>query len=810
MTEQTPLAADKLRWVCDVEQFDFETTADLPELEEVLGQERAVRAVSFGINISSEGYHIYALGAPGTGKTTTIEKFLERASRDGDVPDDWLYVNNFDDRDKPDALRLPAGMGCEFRDAMRDLVESLEEEIPQAFEGEEYRQEQEQLEEEIQQRSKEIFEEVRAQARERDFTIMQTPQGVIIAPVEDGEPVPPDEFEKLDEDTRREYEKIRDELQEELRDAMREIQRLQDEGKERIKELDRQVVEFAVGHRIDDLRDTYSEYDDIQDYLDAVREDILQSVQEIKQREQADEQQMPPQMRMMAQRSQRSLYDRYRVNLIVDNSETDGAPVILERNANYHNLIGRIEHQAQFGALVTDFTMIKPGALHRANGGYLMLQARDVLTEPFAWEALKRTLMNGEIKIEPMAESYQSVSTRTLEPEPVPLDVKVIMTGNPMIYYLLYEMDEDFQELFKVKADFATDTKRTDEMLGKYAQFIAGICNSDNLLHFDRGGVAKVIEHGVRMVEDQEKLATRFGDVVDLLHQASYWAQDNGHEVVTADDVTQAINEQIYRSNRIEEELQELIDEDTLLIDTDGAVVGQVNGLAVLQLGDYAFGKPSRITTRVYAGNDGIVDIDRETELGGTLHNKGVLILAGYLGGEYAQERPLSLSASIAFEQQYSEVDGDSASSAELYSLLSALSGVPIKQGFAVTGSVNQRGEVQAIGGVNEKIEGFFMTCQHRGLTGEQGVLIPQANVKNLMLRDEVIEAVDNGEFHIYPVSHVTEGMQILTGEPMGERQDDGTYPDETINARIQERLQEFAERVREFSSDGASATDEG
>ena len=700
MTETTSLPAEKLRWVCDLDLFDFDTTADLSELEEVLGQDRAVRAVTFGINMRSDGYHIYALGPAGTGKTTTIEKFLERASRDGDVPDDWLYVHNFDDRDKPDALRLPAGMGCEFRDDMQKLVNSLEEEIPQAFEGEEYRQEQEQLEEDIQQRSKEIFEQVREKARERGFTIVQTSQGVLIAPVEDGEPIPPDEFEKLDDDTRREYEDIREDLQEEMRSAMREIRRLQDEGKEQVKELDQQVVGFAVGHRIDNLRDTYSDYDDIQAFLDAVREDILESVQNIKRREQSDEmQQMPPQMQMVARNSQRSLYDRYRVNLIVDNSETDGAPVVLERNANYHNLIGRVEHQAQFGALVTDFTMIKPGALHRANGGYLMLQARDVLAEPFAWEALKRTLMNREINIEPMAQSYQSVSTRTLEPEPIPLDVKVIITGNPMLYYMLYELDEDFQELFKVKADFATHTNRTDEMLGKYAQFIAGICNEEDLLHFDRGGVARVIEHGVRMVEDQDRLATRFGDVVDLLRQASYWAHDNDHEIVTADDVQQAIDEQIYRSNRIEEELQELIDENTLLIDTEGAVVGQVNGLAVFQAGDYAFGKPTRITTRVYAGNDGIVDIDRETELGGTLHNKGVLILTGYLGGEYARERPLSLSASIAFEQQYDEIDGDSASSAELYALLSALSDTPIQQGLAVTGSVNQRGEIQAIGG---------------------------------------------------------------------------------------------------------------
>lgn len=801
-SQRKELKADQLQKTIDFQQFEFKSTQELPALEDVIGQDRAVKAVEFGIGIGSPGYHMYALGPSGTGKTTLIQDFLKRKSKQQPVPDDWCYVNNFNESDKPKALRLPSGMGCQFEEDMDNLVGELKNEIPRAFESEEYEKEKKQIQQKYQEKREQLFKEMEEKAQEKGFSIVQTPRGLMTTPVKDGEVISPEQVSKLDAQTRENLEQKQKELQEEMRETMKEVQDLQKEAKEEISELDRQVIGYAVEHLINSLKEKYNEQDDILDFLEEIRKDILENADELKQAEQKSkvQQQLPFLMQQQAGRSTFDRFDNYRVNLIVDNCDLEGAPVILESNPTHANLVGRIEHQAQLGALVTNFQMIKAGALHQANGGYLIIEAQDLLRKPLSYEALKRSLKNREVEIESIQQAIGAISTRSLEPEAIPLEIKVVIIGDPILYYLLYQYDEDFQELFKVKADFAVQMDWEKETADQYAQFIGTICEEQSLTHFAPSGVAKIVEEGFRMVSDQNRISTKFGEIVDLIQQASYWAGQNGNDLVQGEDVKKAIDEMIYRSNRIEERLQEMIEEGKILIDTEGTVQGQVNGISVLPLGDYAFGKPSRITSRTHVGKEGVVNIDRKAELGGKIHNKGVMILTGYLGGKYAEDVPLALSASITFEQLYEEVEGDSASSAELYALLSSLSGYPIRQGFAVTGSVNQRGEVQAIGGVNEKIEGFYKTCKHKGLTGDQGVIIPESNVDNLMLRDEVVEAVENGQFHIYPVTHIDLGIELLTGKKAGQRQPDGSYPEDTVNWAVQNRLLELAEKVRDYS----------
>ena len=794
------LTPDQLRQTCEPSSLGFTSTEELPSLDTTIGQERAVRAVSFGVDIASPGYHLYGLGPAGTGKTTTIKALLESRAAKRAVPGDWCYVNNFADPEKPRALELPGGRGAAFRADMEQLVEELKVEVPRAFEADEYQKEGERLQEELQKQQQSVMEELKKEAESKGFALVQTPRGIVLAPVIDGEVVTPDEFGKLDDETTRSIEGRQEELQEKVRDTMRRMQQLQKEAKGRLKELDRHVIRFAVEHLLEELRSSYSELPDVVGFLDEVRDDLLDKVQEFKELRQGEQQQSGGFPLNLMQGQQKPTFDEYRVNLIVDNSATEGAPVVLERNPTAQNLLGRVEHEARFGALVTNFSMIRGGALHRANGGYLILEARDVLTRPFAWNALKRALKNAEVKIESIAAEYMAIATRSLEPQSIPLDVKVVLIGEPMLYYLLHNLDEDFRELFKVKADFATHTDWDQEMPRLYARFLADLCRHEELRHFSADGVAAIVEHAARMAADREKLATRFGEIVDLAREASYWAGSNGARLTTAAAVRRAIEEKVYRSNRVEERLREMVRDGTILIDTEGEAAGQVNGLAVLMLGDYAFGKPSRITARTFVGNAGVVNIDRETKLGGRIHNKGALILAGYLGGRFAQEIPLALSASITFEQLYEGVEGDSASSAELYALLSSLAGAPVRQDLAVTGSVNQHGQVQAIGGVNEKIEGFFDVCRMRGLTGRQGVLIPAANVRNLMLREDVVHAVQEGAFHIHAVSTIDEGIALLTGRPAGAPGEDGSYPEGTVNRAVRDRLRELAVRGRSFA----------
>lgn len=800
------LTPDQLRWRCDPEDCTFEDTSELEGLPEMIGQHRALRALDFGVGITSRGFNIYVLGPAGTGRMTAIKAILERKAETMPVPDDWCYVYNFSQPNQPKAIRLSPGKGCALKDDMEDLIQDLRTEIPQAFEGEEYERQKASIVEELRQQESDQFAALANEARERGFGLQRTPEGIVAIPMRDGKPLTPEQYNQFTDEERQQVDERRKEMEERLNEVFRSIVRAGKNIKQRLQELDERIARNAVAHHIAVLREKYEAFPDVVEYLRAVEDDIVHNAQDFR----SEQEQTPQVMPGLMPRSDEDPFLRYQVNVIVDNGGLKGAPVVLERNSTYFNLIGRIEHKAVFGTLTTNFKMIKAGALHKANGGYLVIEARDVLTNYFAYEALKKALENAEARLEEPGGQFRTIATVSIEPEPIPLDIKVVMVGSPYIYHLLMAYDEDFRTLFKVKADFAIDMDRTPESMMHYARFIAGRCREENLFPFDRTGVTKVVEYGVRLSDDQNKLTTRFMEIADLVREASYWAAQNGRNRVTDKDVQQAIEEKVYRSNLIDERIKAYIADGTIMVDVEGAVVGQINGLAVINLGDYIFGKPSRITARTFTGQAGVINIEREVKMSGSLHDKGVMILSGYLGGQYAYEFPLSVSASITFEQSYEGVDGDSASSTELYAILSSLSGVPIKQQYAVTGSVNQKGEIQPIGGATHKIEGFYDVCKAKGLTGDQGVLIPQQNVKNLMLREEVVEAVRNGQFHIYPVATVDEGIEILTGVPAGKRDADGKFPEDTIHGRVARRLEEIRESLKKAEAKREEAEKKG
>ena len=800
MATVEPLPAQQLRRTCDPSQFDFETTADLEDLSEIVGQERAVEAILFGIGIQHEGYNLFALGPSGTGKRTTIGQFLDQKAAAEPIPSDWCYVNNFEHPHQPCALLLPPGQGAVLRKDMEQLVEELRTAIPAAFESEDYRTRKQEAEEELKERQEKAFNEIQEQAQAHSIALVRTPAGLAFAPLQEDEIIKPDEFQKLPDERREQFEKDISQLQEQLQEAIYQVRQWEREAREKVKELDRQVTMSVVAHPIGELSEKYAEMPDVVSYLDAVQQDVVENVDEFRETEEAPKAMgigmpLPPSL------AGPPLFRRYQVNVLVDHSESEGAPVIFEEHPAYNNLIGRIEHIAQMGALVTDFNLIKSGALHRANGGYLILDARQLLLQPYAWDGLKRALRAQKIRIESMAQALSLVSTVSLEPEPIPLDVKVILIGERRLYYLLYQLDPDFSELFKVEADFNEETERTPENNLLYARLLAMLARKNDLRPFDRGAVARIIEHNARVTGDAEKLSVHLLSVSDVLREADYWASEAGNGIVTADDVQHTIDAQIHRADRLRERVQERIGRGTIMIDTTGERVGQVNGLSLLALGNFAFGQPSRITARVRLGKGEVIDIEREVELGGPIHSKGVLILSGFLGARYAAERPLSLSASLVFEQSYGGVEGDSASMAELCTLLSALADKPVRQSLAMTGSVNQHGEAQPIGGVNEKIEGFFDICKARGLTGEQGVIIPASNVQHLMLRQDVVEAVEAGQFHVYPVRTVNQAIELLTGVPAGERDEEGNFPAGSINQLVEARLIELTEKQRAFSA---------
>ena len=795
----TPLLTEQLCRVCDPSQFDFATTEELDDLDEIIGQDRALEAIQFSMGILSQGYNLFALGPSGTGKRTTIRQYLDAQASAEPTPDDWCYVNNFEQSHKPRTLRLPPGWGTALRDDMRLLIEELWTAIPAAFNSEDYRTRRQETEEEFKEKQEETFKDIQKQAQERNIRLIRTPAGLAFVPLQEDEIISPDEFQKLPEEERLKIEGEITELQQKLQATVPQVRDWERKLRKKVKDLDRQVALFAVGTRIEALREKYSDFPKVLEHLNDVQEDVIESVDEFRQTDDSPRQFMGvPVPRSI---TESALLRRYRVNVLIDHSKTEGAPVIYEDHPTYNNLIGHVEHVAQMGALMTDFDLIKPGALHRANGGYLILDARELLTQPYAWDGLKRTLRAQEVKITSLGQTLSLVSTVSLDPTPIPLSVKIVLIGERFLYYLLYQRDPDFGELFKIAADFNLDLDRSNENNARYARLIATIARREGLRPLDRGAVARILSHSARITGDAQKLSLHLLSISDLLRETNHWASVNGNGIVTAQDVQRAIDAQVYRVDRVKERMQEQILRGTIFIDTEGAKVGQINGLSVISMGNFAFGRPSRITARVRAGKGKVADIEREVELGGPLHSKGVLILTSFLGARFAADRPFSLSASLVFEQSYGGVDGDSASLAELCALLSALSGVPIRQSFAMTGSVNQFGQAQPIGGVNEKIEGFFDVCKARGLTGEQSVIIPQSNVQHLMLRPDLIEAAATGQFHVYAASTVDDAIELLTGVAAGEVDEEGAYPEGTINYLVEARLGEYAEKLRDFAA---------
>ncbi len=790
------LSYDKARRRCRTDIVSCKSTADLTPLQQIIGQERAMRALQFGLKMKDGGYNIYVSGMPGTGRKTHIVNFLTEKAKDMPTPPDWCYVNNFKDENAPNALKLPAGMGREFRDAMDKFVDEMKKALTKAFESEDYSQRRVSTLKGFEDEKNKLWQQMNEKASEYGFVIQRSPIGIAMVPVINGQPIGEEQFGLLPPKIKEQIQARKEKLQDDFRTALHQLRDVDRKAETAVDEFNKGVASYAIDHLFASLLDKFGKITEVSGYLDSVKGDILGNLSSIlgvgQQQQQA---QLPFMFGAMSQDPTTS----YKVNLVVDNSELKGAPVVMELNPTQNRLFGMAEKEARFGALVTDYTMIRGGSAHKANGGFLVLPVEDVLINPLSWDSLKRAITNRKLEIEEIAQRLGYMATKTLTPEPIPFDAKVILVGNPQIYYLLYEMDRDFKEIFKVKADFDTTMDRSEENVKMYAAFMCTICTKEGLKHLDSSGIAEVVEYSSRLAEDQDKLSTQFANVADIIKEANYYATEDGSEYIAAKHVMKALEEKVYRSNLVEEKIEEMVEKGIILVDTDGERVGQINGLAVLGAGDFIFGKPNRITVSVGVGKKGIIDIEREAQMGGPIHTKGVQILSGFLNERYAKEIPLSLTARLVFEQSYSGIEGDSASSTELYAILSALSEKPIKQYLAVTGSVNQKGEVQAIGGVNQKIEGFYELCKSRGLNGKHGCVIPESNVKHLMLKEEIVEAIKAKKFHLYPVKKIDEGVEVLTGVPAGEMRKDGSYPEGTVNYLVQKNLNGLAERARQW-----------
>ena len=787
-----PLSPDVLYHGCDPALLGFKDTSELEDISESVGQERALEAIRFGISIPRKGFNLFLMGPAGTGKYTAARDILARRAAAEPTPDEWCYVNNFEHPETPRALKLPPGMGSRLREDMNHLLDTLRTAVPAAFETENYRARKQALEQEVKERQQQELEKLQQEAADNGVALLKLPAGLAFAPARNGEVLSPDEFEKLPESDRKKTQQAVAALEEKLQTMLRQIQSHEQQGREKLRELDHSVAAFAIAHLIDDVRQKYLDFAEVVSYLSDVQNDVIRNVDEFLAR---PEHPLAALMGIAVPGDSRgsAFFRRYRVNVLIDHASKQGAPVVYEDHPTYQNLIGSVEYMAQLGALTTDFNLIRPGALHRANDGYLVLDAHKLLLQPYAWEALKRSLLSSQIRIESLGQMLSLVSTVSLEPQPIPLNVKVILLGERLLYYLLSAYDSELSDLFKVAADFEEYMDRDNERDLLYARTIASMAREEHLLPVDAGGVARLIERSSRLAGDSKKLLVHRRTLGDLLREADFYARERKKAAISAESVQHAIDAQIHRSDRVRDRYQEQILQGTVLIDTQGEKTGQVNGLSVIDLGGFAFGHPSRITARVRMGKGEVIDIEREVELSGPIHSKGVMILSGFLAGRYAVNQPLSLSATLVFEQSYAAVEGDSASSAELYALLSALSGLPLRQSLAVTGSVNQQGEIQAIGGVNEKIEGFFDLCNARGLSGEQGVVIPASNVRHLMLRRDVVDAVRAGKFRIYAVETIDQGIEVLTGVPAGAPDPSGKFPDASVNQKVEARLMEFA-----------------
>ncbi len=794
----SPLSKEQLRWVCDPSQLGFALTTDLPDLCEVLGQDRAVDALTFGLDIQADGYNVFVLGPPGIGKRTMVRRSLEEKAGSGPTPDDWCYLNNFQDFRRPHAISLPAGRGNKLRSDVKSLINDLSTSIPAALQSEEHRNRIQGVVHKSLERQEEALQQLAQRASADQIQLIRTPNGFMLSPMKDGEVISLDAFKNLSEEARKQVEQRMMTHQQDLGRLLESFPQWHKQMADEIRELNREVTRLAIGHLLTQIKDRYTDLPRLLQYFDEIDRDILERVEGFQIPDEAS-------LRTVSAELAASLED-YEINLLVENSETRGAPVIFEDHPSYQNLIGRIEHESEMGALTTDYALIKAGALHRANGGYLVLDARSLLQQPFAWDALERTLRSGSIKIESLAESLSLLSTVSLEPEPIPVKVKVVIVGERWLFYLLYALEPAFAELFKVAADFDEDVERTPENCHRFACFLGGLAKREATRPLNPSGVARLMEHAARFAEDARRLSLHARTLVDLLREADYWAAKAGLAAIGGSEVGQAIEMQIRRSDRVREQVQEEIRRGTLMIETAGARVGQVNGLSVIDLGNFRFGQPARISATVRLGKGEIIDIEREVELGGSIHSKGVLILTAFLGAHFALEKPLSLTASLAFEQSYAKVEGDSASLAELCALLSAIGQVPVKQGLAVTGSINQFGQVQPIGGVNEKIEGFFDICRQRPTDGPHGVIIPATNVRHLMLRDDVVAASEGGSFQVYAVSTVGEAIEILSGLPAGERDGNGQFSAGSFFGRVEARLRQLAELRGQFGIEGTHA----
>ncbi|MDT8404727.1 ATP-binding protein [Sulfuriflexus sp.] len=802
MSTVSPLSPDVLYQRCNPDIFSFTTTAEVEDLDRMLGQERALEAIELGIELDLQGFNLFILGPPGTGRHSFIRQFLQEKASSRGVPADWCYVNNFDEPRKPAAIEIPAGRGRHFREDMLSLIEEASSALPAAFESDDYNNRRQAIEQQASQEQEEALQEVQKRAEELGLGIIQTSTGFTFTPLDNGEAISPEDYNKLSEEEQQKLQQDTEIVGKELRNILRTIPRRIRKVQEKIHQLDREVALFAMESLIEELLQKYADLPKVIAFLKSVEEDIADNVDLFIPTD--DKNTAVLKEAITGQHSidkESEIAHRYSVNLIIDHKDDTVAPVIFEDHPTYPYLVGQIEHIEKLGALTTDFTLIRSGALHKANGGYLVIDVRKILMQPFAWDGLKRALKSREIDIKSIAQAYSLVSTVSLEPEPIPLDVKVVLIGDRILYYLLQEYDQEFLEHFKVAADFEDDMERSDVNIQQLARLIASVARKEELKPLDRAGIARVIEESSRHADDAQMLSTQMRRVTDIVREAHYWASRNGGEVIGAVEVQSAIDGQRRRMSRIRDRLLRETLRNTILIDTEGKVIGQVNGLSVLQHGDFAFGRPTRITTRLSLGSGKVIDIEREVELGGPIHSKGVLILSNFLASHYVTDRPLSLSASLVFEQSYGPIEGDSASAAELCALLSSLAMAPINQSVAITGSVNQHGQIQAIGGVNQKIEGFFDLCQARGLSGEQGVVIPASNLKHLMLRQEVVDAVADKQFNVYAVSNIDECMQILTGLETGERDQQGNFPKGSLNYRITARLIEFAENRQEFAS---------
>lgn len=797
------LPAAELYRATDPVSLGFETTAELPDLDDIVGQDRAVDAVMFAIGMRSEGYNVFALGPAGTGKLTTLRTYIGRLAATETVADDWCYVHDVEAPQRPRALRLPAGRGAGFRDEMARFAADLRTALPAAFEDERFRDRREALDAEFKVRRDGVLEALDAEARKEGVAIIRTPAGVGCAPMHDGQPLAPEQFHTLPVEEQARIRATMETYEGRLEETVRKFPRWEREQREKVRELERRTARRAVDHLLEDPRKRVADLPDILTHLDRVEADVVENAAVIVGATAAQGGELPPALRTLA--AEVGSTRRYEVNLFVDHAAASGAPVVIEDDPTYPNLFGRVEYTAMLGALMTDFHLIRAGALHRANGGYLILEALKLMQQPASWDALKRALRAREVRIGSVGQALGLMSTVTLEPEPIPLDVKVALVGDRRLYGVLAVADPDFLELFKVAADFEEDVVRTPETSGIYARLIATLARKEGLRPLDAGAVARIIEEGARLAADQQRISTHMRTFSDLIRETDHVASAAGRDLASAADVEAAVAGRRRRAGRARDRMLDAIERGVVLIETAGEATGQVNGLSVVLAGDQSFGMPSRITARVRLGGGDIVDIEREVELGGPIHSKGVLILAGFLGGRYAADRPLTLHASLVFEQSYGGVEGDSASLAELVALLSELAGVPVRQSLAVTGSIDQRGDVQPVGGVNEKVEGFFDACALRGLTGDQGAVIPISNTRDLMLRRDVVDAAEAGRFHLYPVATVDEALEVLTGRPAGTRDLGGTWPDGTVNAMVEARLAALADTSRAFASGESS-----